>query len=112
MPSPPDLNGLTPLQQFIVLIISAIGGVLVWVSGLLKPKADPTTPPNIIALENDRRDAEILDKVRSIMEAKGTSAAGELNLVKAELSALKDDVQGLAVKMAVVETKLERRTQR
>lgn len=105
MPSPPDLSGLTPLQQFIVLIVSSAIGALVWVSGLLKPKADQTAAPNIIALENDRRDAEIIDKVRSIVEAKGVSAQGEIN-------GIKDDVQGLEVRVAVLESKVERRPSR
>lgn len=92
MPSPPDLNGLTPLQQFAVLIVSAVAGAIVWVMGLLKPKTDPTASPNIIALENDRRDADILDKVRAIMEAWQTSIRGELESVKHDVQELKQDV--------------------
>lgn len=103
MPSPPDLTGLTALQQVIVLIISTVAGALVWVSGLLKPKTDQTSAPNIIALENDRRDAEILDKVRDIMEAKAVSASGELKEVK-------DDVQNLEVRVAVLESRVDRPT--
>lgn len=105
MPPPPDLTGLTQLQQFVVLIVSAVSGALIWVFTLVESRGGSDRSPNIVDLENDRRDAEIVDKVRDILDARNVSIQGDLKEIR-------DDVQVLKTSVAVLESRVDRRPAR